>query len=115
MTSENKTILIVEDHDMLRQLYERVFQDYKTIIVTKAEDAIPHLEIADIIVSDWEQPESKGGKGLLEYMAVHQIKKPVIIISGSDLTPKDYEGAQEFMPKPVSPSDLASRVRKYIG
>lgn len=113
--SSKPRILFIEDESYLRRLYQEAFgEKYQTVLVEKSEDAIPHLAGIDVIVSDWEQPNSKGGKGLLDYLAREKIKKPVIIVSGKYLDPEDYSGAKAYIQKPISLDELETAIKHEI-
>lgn len=116
-----KRILVVEDDPavarvltmaLMRQRYQpHLAKDYPTAKTALAEDW-------DAIVLDINLP---GGSGLdlLRYLRKELHKAtPVLVLSGlkqeRSLKEAQALGAQEYLTKPFSPSDLLKRLEKYV-
>jgi len=97
-------ILLVEDNEqsrvMMAAFYKR--RGFEVIEADNAESAVQHVPNADIVISDIEQPNSKGGYGLLSYVRENYPSIPVILMSGRGVEREKAQGAVAFFPKPFS-------------
>lgn len=115
-----RSVLIVEDEDLMREVLKEYFSD-ADYDVTEAKDGIKAIELAkefeyDIILLDIMLPELDG------YSVCRRIRKtkdtPIIIITArSDEDDKliGYElGADDYVTKPFSPRVLLAKTNALI-
>jgi DNA-binding NtrC family response regulator len=117
-----KTILIVEDEEIIRRLCKRLLADsgHRLLVVGCVREALETLEVEvpDLLVTDLRLPD---GDGVHVIQALRQKKNQsrVIIITGSP-TPEDRLsraaelGATEFVYKPFEGNDFKAAVSKAL-
>lgn len=114
-----KTILLIDDCDMMRRFLTPVFaNDFRVISMNNPFEAILWLKTnpaPDVIILDYDLPEMNG----LEVLGHLRIRKswsevPVIMLSGIKNAEKRWQcleaGANDFLSKPFHPKELALRV-----
>ena len=118
----SKTILIVEDHDMLREVLERQLQRSGFAVIGAAHglEAIERFRAAavDLVVTDMEMPRSDG----FELIAALRSERPnvaIIAISGAERVLRDPHaveklGVKLLLEKPVSGPELVQAVRRAL-
>jgi CheY-like chemotaxis protein len=117
-----KTVLVVEDHEMLREVLERVLQR-SGFTVLGAENGVQaverfHAAAVDLVVTDMEMPQSDG----FELIAALRRERPdvaIIAISGAERVLRDPGaverlGIRMLLEKPVSGPDLVEAVRRTL-
>lgn len=120
-TLKNKTILIVDDEPMLREIIAQTFIDLGCKVL-QAENGVRALELAEkekihVIISDVQMP---GGNGvdLLKGLSLLKERMPVtIMISGfSHLSEKEAMalGAIALLPKPFGRDALIELIEKGL-
>ncbi|MBV9884154.1 MAG: response regulator, partial [Sphingomonadaceae bacterium] len=118
---EGKTILLVEDNDLVRDFAEGVLSDigYRVIGAASAEEALAHLAEpaapVDLILSDIVMP---GTSGIELARRVHRSHPgmPVLLASGySDDLIKGAASEFRVIPKPYGPAALAEAVATALG
>jgi CheY-like chemotaxis protein len=111
-----KTILLVEDNDLVRAYAEGVLSDigYTVISAASADEALAHLAApaadVDLIFSDIVMP---GTSGIELARRVHKSHPGMIVLLASGYSDDLIKGAAlEFrvVPKPYGPSELAEAV-----
>ncbi|MEE8585988.1 MAG: PAS domain S-box protein [Acidobacteriota bacterium] len=118
----SETILIVEDHDSIRELEAEILEGlgYKVLQAGSGAEALSLSKLAasvDLLLSDVVMP---GGSGLQVAEAFGRInpKMKVIFASGHDddiLAGHDLlEKGAAFLQKPFGPEDLARKVRQVL-
>ena len=118
---EGKTILLVEDNDLVRAYAEGVLSDigYRVISAASADEALAHLaepapEI-DLVFSDIVMP---GMSGIELARRVHKRHAGITVLLASGYSDDLIKGAaSEFrvMPKPYGPAELAEAVAASLG
>ncbi len=118
--STRQKILIIEDDAFMQKIIKSVLSDtYEINICSNGMAALSFLQdgnIPALIISDLNTPQLNGF-GLLEQVKASEFFKdiPVLILSGEDGEGvKAYcieAGAEDFLAKPFSPSQLEARVR----
>jgi CheY-like chemotaxis protein len=118
----SKTILVVEDHDMLREVLERVLQrsGFTVLGAEHGAQAIQRFRTTavDLVVTDMEMPQSDG----FELIATLRRERPdvaIIAISGAERVLRDPGavarlGIRMLLEKPVSGPDLVDAVRRTL-
>lgn len=121
MMKKNK-ILLAEDDELLASLLNFRLQKggYDVVISTNGREVKEHLNeaVPDIIISDIMMPYFSGME-LIEYVRNElKLLVPIIIISSAgneENVLNAFElGANDFLSKPVSPSELMVRVKRQL-
>jgi two-component system cell cycle sensor histidine kinase/response regulator CckA len=120
----NETILLVEDEEMVRDLVRIVLQNagYSVLEAPHGKAALSlsaqHQGPIDLLMTDVVMPEI-GGRELAEQLKALRPQMKVLFMSGyTDDVVVRYgllTAEVEFLPKPFSPSVLASKVREVLG
>ena len=118
----NRTILLVEDEPMLRELMhlELMGHGFEVTLARNGQEAIDVIGdcVPDLILLDLLMPKVDG-YGVLSYLQEQGIATPVIILSNLSDT-EEWEkcrqlGAQEFLVKNNFDSvELWGKVEKYL-
>jgi len=121
LNKKQKTILLVDDSPLISKVIEKYLKDddYNLIIAKNVFDAIDILEviIPDIILLDIMLPMING-YSFLKLIKVRRLTRniPVVIISSldsdQDITKSKTLGAEFFLKKPFSSSDLKTAIDK---
>jgi len=122
---KNKKILIVEDEDILRLMYERRFSQDKTLTILTAADGAEGLALAkkekpDIILLDVILPKLDGFSILQEVRSIKEMKKTPVIMFTNLGTPEDMAKGKElgatdyFVKVQLTPDQIYEKVKKYI-
>lgn len=115
------SVLVVDDETSVLKAISTVLK-HEQIDVTCAQsskDAFDYLDTQsfDIILLDIMMPEQDGFSFLKE-LREHQILTPVILLSGREEDTAQVEGlglgADDYMTKPFSPSELVARVKAHM-
>ncbi|HAE67606.1 MULTISPECIES: response regulator [Sphingobacterium] len=124
MENEKKRILVIEDNEILLSTMQFVLvrEGYDLLLAKSGKEALSLVsdETIDLVITDLALPFANG------YEIIDRIRKsstnnqvPVIIISGyrdDNSIVEGFEvGANDYIKKPISPSELISRVRLNIG
>ncbi|GAB5473492.1 MAG: hypothetical protein Mars2KO_15910 [Maribacter sp.] len=119
---EKKKLLLAEDDELLASLLNFRLQKggYEVILSTNGREVKEYLNttIPDMIISDIMMPYFSGIE-LIDYVRNEmQSKVPIIIISSAGneenvLTAFEL-GANDFLAKPVSPSELMVRIERQL-
>jgi len=124
MGNEKKRILVIEDNEILLSTMQFVLvrEGYDLLLAKSGKEALSLVsdETIDLVITDLGLPFANG------YEIIDRIRKsktnnqvPVIIISGyrdDNSIVEGFEvGANDYIKKPISPSELISRVRLRIG
>ncbi|MBR6012982.1 MAG: response regulator [Selenomonadaceae bacterium] len=120
--NDNKTVLIVDDDDMMRHMAEFILKKDTEYRILKANSAVQALRILqsgeetiDLILLDIQMPGMDGIKAM-ELIQKHDYWKkiPVIFLTASsdrDTVVKAGKlGAAGYVKKPFEPKDLLQRV-----
>jgi DNA-binding response OmpR family regulator len=115
-----KTILLIDDCDMMRRFLTPVFKDdFNVVSIHNPNDAYNWLQenpSPDVIILDYELPEMNGLSLLQKLRAQPTWSEiPVIMLSGVKDAEKRWQcleaGADDFLTKPFHPKELALRVK----
>jgi two-component system cell cycle sensor histidine kinase/response regulator CckA len=116
------TILVVEDHDMLREVLERtlVRSGFVVLSASNGVEAIArfHAVAVDLVVTDMEMPQSDG----FELIGALRRERPgvaIVAVSGAERVLRDPRaveklGIKALHVKPVSGADLVDAVRRAL-
>ncbi|MEZ4957603.1 MAG: response regulator [Saprospiraceae bacterium] len=118
-----KTILLIDDCDMMRRFLTPVFSDnFNVIAMHHPFEAILWLKTnpaPDVIVLDFEFPDMNGLE-MLQHLRIRKAwsEVPVIMLSGLKNTEMRWKcletGANDFLSKPFHPKELVLRVNALI-
>jgi len=113
-------ILVVDDDDGIRSLVKQYLNENKFLVTTanSAEDAVKKNSIIkfDLIVLDLMMP----GKSGLEFIQENKkkINTPIILLTAKGETSDRVKGleigADDYLPKPFEPKELALRIKNIL-
>ncbi|AYN18093.1 MULTISPECIES: response regulator [Pseudomonas] len=116
-----KTILIVEDDELLRDLTAESLSSLYAVTITStanADEALHHLsheETPALVMSDIHMPGSMDGLGLAHVIWRRWPTLPVILTSGhAIIDTHSLPVRSAFLPKPWGITDLASLINKLV-
>jgi len=121
--SGTETILLAEDNPDLQKLQEEVLNSkgYTTIAATDGEMAIArfmeHKDSIDLLMLDVVMPK-KNGKEVFD--EIRKIRPDIKVLFTSGYTGDVvidkgvYDGAVEFIQKPISPNELLGKIREVL-
>jgi DNA-binding SARP family transcriptional activator len=118
---EQKTVLIVEDNVLIRELTTAVLKQagYNIVVAKDGADALMHIgrDRIDLMLLDVDLPYIDG-HSLLKAVRENGLQVPAIFMSGlpgEDVELKAFEvGAADFIRKPVKNNVLLARVQKVL-
>jgi DNA-binding NtrC family response regulator len=114
-----KRILVVEDEDKLRRIVELQLLDagFEVDKASKAEEALPLIDRADLILTDYKLPGMTGLE-MLHIVRRQNTLAPVIVMTAFGTIENAVEamkaGAADFLPKPFSLDHLTTVVNKAL-
>jgi len=114
-----KRILIVEDEDKLRRILELQLQDsgFEVVKAGTAEEALPLIDRADMIITDFKLPGMTGLE-MLQLVRRQDSHVPVIVMTAFGTVENAVEamkaGAADFLLKPFSLDHLTAIVNKAL-
>lgn len=116
-------LILAEDNELLRRSLS-FFLESKGFEVHQYADGKEALEaikehVFDIILTDINMPGISGME-ITQYVRTQlSLETPIIIFTSSNVEQTELDsfniGANEFIPKPVSPSVLLVRMNKLLG
>lgn len=117
-------ILVVEDDNSLRLLYEKALNLYGYNVLGAAKDGEEAVNMfknfptkPDIILMDHRMPVKNGIQATKEILANSSSSKPIIIFASADRTIKEEAlsaGALSFKDKPFTLERLYNNIEKAI-
>ncbi len=122
MTSQNTNsgrILIVEDEDKLRRVIELQLQSagFDTDGVSSAEQALPLVQLADLIITDLRLP-GMDGLQFIQQLQARGIQAGLIVMTAHGSIENAVEamkrGAADFLQKPFSLDHLTAVAQKAM-
>lgn len=118
---ENKKILIVDDNNLNRKVFENIVcHNFPFSSAENGQEAIDKIrqEPFDLILMDIQMPVMDGITALKTIKAEGLTNAPIIAISAySDQTDRDYflsAGFDDFIDKPVKPKDLLETINTHL-
>ncbi len=115
-------IIVVDDDVIMLQAIKTMLtkEGYQVFATTDAEDALVTIEEEefDLVISDIMMPYISGIELLTAIKKINK-KIPIIIVSALDqkevILTAFQEGAEDFVKKPISLSELLLRVNRVLG
>ena len=114
-----KRILIVEDEDKLRRILELQLIDcgFDAVKAASAEEALPLIDRADLILTDFKLP-GMSGLEMLQLIRRQNTQVPVIVMTAFGTIENAVEamkaGASDFLLKPFDLEHLTAVVNKAL-
>jgi DNA-binding NtrC family response regulator len=114
-----KRILIVEDEDKLRRILELQLVDsgFDVVKAASAEEALPLIDRADLILTDFKLP-GMSGLEMLQLVRKQNTQVPVIVMTAFGTIENAVEamkaGASDFLLKPFDLAHLTAVVNKAL-
>jgi DNA-binding NtrC family response regulator len=114
-----KRILIVEDEDKLRRILELQLIDsgFDAVKAASAEEALPLIDRADLILTDFKLP-GMSGLEMLQLIRRQNTQIPVIVMTAFGTIENAVEamkaGASDFLLKPFDLEHLTAVVNKAL-
>ncbi len=99
---DKKTILVVDDEGGLRDLLGMSIANngYETIICEDSEHAVPRINQADLLITDFNMPGGMNGAELTKIAKREKPNMPVIIMTGTPLDIPSDHLADKVLEKP---------------
>lgn len=120
MMEEQKTILIVDDEEVIRDfLCEVLKDDYKVSTASDGDEAIELIkqQSFDLIITDMKMPRVTGEE-VVKFAKENSPNSKVIVISGYSslysVCQSVDSGADEFISKPFSIKQLMTALEKCL-
>jgi DNA-binding NtrC family response regulator len=114
-----KRILIVEDEDKLRRILELQLVDsgFDAVKAASAEEALPLIDRADLILTDFKLP-GMSGLEMLQLVRKQNTQVPVIVMTAFGTIENAVEamkaGASDFLLKPFDLEHLTAVINKAL-
>jgi len=113
-----RVVAMDDDHDILRLLRIKLEKEgFQVITATDGEEGVKAVlgEKPDVMIVDVMMPKKDGYQVLEEVQAKYGDKSPVTIMltskaESSDLVEGLSRGADDYITKPFSPSELIERI-----
>ena len=115
------SVLIVDDVEDTRELYERYFQFRGARVTTAADGEAALLVVGsqrpDVIVLDLAMPRMTGWEVIQRLKGDAQTRViPIVVLSGQDARESALEaGADSYLEKPCLPDELLAEVLRVLG
>ena len=123
LATEPHRVLIVDDDDDIRRLVELVLQK-AGIAADSVDGGVRALEAArrsarELVVLDVRMPDMSGLEVCRQLKSDQATSSSHVLLMSSDYSTEDVEagyaaGADDYLPKPFSPSELVRRVSRLL-
>ncbi len=116
----SKSILIVDDEQVMREFLADVLEDYDIAKASDGDEAIQMLKNKeyDLIITDMKMPRVSGEE-VVKYVKEHHPKTRIIVISGysslSSVSSTLGYGVDAFLSKPFTIKQIRAEVDKSLG
>ena len=120
----NLKILIVDDHDLLRQGLRQVLKGLGDVTLLEAATCTRCLEVAnqhddvDLVILDYVLPDAPNGEAL-DQLAIQRPQLPVVVLSGhineTLLTTAKVRGAAAVLSKNTFSNELLTTITQLVG
>lgn len=118
----NKTVLLVDDDNDLREALAEQFELYDGFSILQAENATQGVKLAttervDIILLDVDMPDMDGREAC-KLMRSKDVSVPIVMLTGQDSDAETIlgldSGANDYVTKPFKFAVLLARVRAHL-
>jgi two-component system, cell cycle response regulator DivK len=118
-----KTILIIEDQELNRDLLVQILEDfYDVIVATDGADGLARAEQdrPDLILMDFGMPVMDGWEATRRIKAKPALRGiPIIAITSHAMVGDEAKarsaGCDDYMAKPIHEDELLAKIRHFIG
>ena len=112
------TVIVIDDERLMLEFVERGLRSHFSVLTfSSVESALPYLEQAAVIVSDFQMP-GIGGAGLIKHLQDTR-SLPLLIISGLGPEAPELACARDreipILGKPFTPDELLGAVGDLLG
>jgi CheY-like chemotaxis protein len=123
----SNTILVIDDDELIRTMVKHFLEHDHYTVITASNGAAGiekyEAEEPDLVVLDIAMPEINGFEVVKQIRAIQQrdnrSRTPVIFLTAYArsffLSTGDESGADSFLTKPITPEQLLSHVRRFLG
>ncbi|NVB78555.1 MAG: response regulator [Kofleriaceae bacterium] len=117
------TVLVIEDDISLRALVSLVLEmhGYRVQTAENGLDGLDHIAatMPDLILLDMRMPVMSGAEFAAEYQARYRdtTRAPIIVVTAAEHAARKAQevGANGFLAKPFSNTELVRAVEKHVG
>jgi len=118
-STENQSILIVDDEEIIRDFLSEVLEDYDIFMACDGDEAIEKLKkrAFDLIITDLRMPKMPGEEVVKAARELHPNAKVIVISGYSSLytvSQSVSHGACAFLSKPFSIKELMLTVSSAL-
>jgi two-component system, cell cycle response regulator DivK len=118
-----KTILVIEDHDLNRDLLIQILQDdYTVIVAVDGADGVAqaNAQRPDLILMDFGMPVMDGWEATRRIKALPALRHiPIIAITSHAMVGDEEKarvaGCDDYMAKPINEDELLAKIRHFLG
>jgi two-component system alkaline phosphatase synthesis response regulator PhoP len=122
-----KTILIIDDDEMVRAMVTRYLErsNYRVVTASTGENGIESYrsEKPDLVVLDIAMPEMSGFEVASSIRAIQRGENrphtPIVILTAYArsffLSTGSETGIDSYLTKPISPEQLVSHIQQFLG
>lgn len=117
---QQRLILVVDDHDRLREMVSQILEDEGHEVVrarhgAAALDVLAHRR-PDLILLDLRMPVMDGGQFVRAYQRLPGPHAPIVTMTAGDDAPRTAAaiGAQSWLVKPFQVEDLLELVDRLL-
>ncbi len=123
-TKTGKTVLVVDDSDMMRVTITRIVEKsgHRVIEASNGNQALDACRnnTPDLIFLDWIMPEKEGLETLQELRQVPKLSEtPVVLLTvvrnKDAIRVAGRYGVQDYISKPAKPDRVREKIRKHLG
>ena len=120
--SGQKTLLLIDDDNDLREILAEQFALYEEFTVLQAENASGGIKLAteervDLILLDVDMPDMDG-RETCKMMRAKEVRAPIVMLTAHDTDADTIlgldSGANDYVTKPFKFSVLLARVRAHL-
>ena len=121
MSAEKKTLLIVDDDNVILEVLSEYFlkQGYDVVLAHNGDEAVQLLKYKaiDLVVTDIRMPKMNG-LSLLKHIRTKSSSLPVILMTGYELSRTELSclsyPADAYITKPFTSEYLHNVIKKFI-
>lgn len=118
-----KTILVIEDNELNRDLLIQILEDFYTVIVAvDGADGVAQADARrpDLILMDFGMPVMDGWEATRRIKAQAGLRDiPIIAITSHAMVGDEEKarvaGCDDYMAKPINEAELLAKIRHFLG
>ena len=121
--SSRKTILVIEDQELNRDLLAQILEDtYAVVVAVDGADGVAKAtELRpDLILMDFGMPVMDGWEATRTIKAAPSLRHiPIIAVTSHAMVGDEDKardaGCDDYMAKPIDEDELLAKIRQFIG